>query len=143
MKKTWISTFLLVVCSLPLSAQATYDVILTGVEHVPSVRTPAMGELEVWVEDNVLYVQGEFSDLQGYYWSAHVHYGEKGKTGNRLFRLKTNLNEEKNGGTFTAEENQFELRQAQREALRNGNLYIVVSSNRHQQGEIRGQIPRF
>ncbi len=123
--------------------QATYDVALTGIDHVPPVGTPAFGNLEVWFDSDTLYVRGSFTDLLGYYWAGHIHYGEPGKTGNRLFRLNVDLSEDQREGRFHENENKFALRPAQRQALRNGNLYIVISSNRHQQGEIRGQIPRM
>lgn len=124
-------------------AQATYEMTLTGVDHIPPVGTPAFGSLEVWLESDTLYVRGSFTDLTGHYWAGHIHFGEPGKTGNRLFRLRPNLSENQREGSFHESENKFPLRPAQRQALRNGNLYIVISSNRHQQGEIRAQIPRM
>lgn len=127
-----------------LTAQSTYPVLLSGTEHVPPVRTPATGEFEVYIESDTLYVRGEFSDLRGHYWSAFIHYGEEGDEGNRLFRLSPDeLNEEQNAGTFIFEDNKFPLRELQREALREGNMYINISSNRNQEGEIRGQIPNM
>lgn len=124
-------------------SQATYNVVLSGFEMVPQVRTPAMGSLEVWFDSDTLYVRGDFSDLRDTYWAASIHYGEKGKTGNRLFRLRSSLNEDKRSGELKEEENKFHLRPVQRTALRDGNLYISIATNRHQQGEIRGQIPRM
>jgi len=112
-------------------------------EQVPSVRTAASGTAEVYVESDTLYVSGTFSDLSGHYWAAFVHYGAEGEEGNRMFRLTAELNEEKDGGTFSFEENKFQLRELQREALREGNLYINISSDRYQEGEIRGQIPNL
>ncbi len=123
--------------------QAAYDVSLTGINHVPPVGTPAFGTLEVWFDSDTLYVRGSFSDLMGYYWAGHIHFGEPGRTGNRLFRLRPELSEDQREGRFHESENKFALRPAQRQALRNGNLYVVISSHRHQQGEIRGQIPRM
>lgn len=124
-------------------AQTTYPVTLSGMEQVPSVRTAASGTAEVYVESDTLYVSGTFSDLSGHYWAAFVHYGAEGEEGNRMFRLTAELNEEKDGGTFSFEENKFHLRELQREALREGNLYINISSDRYQEGEIRGQIPNL
>lgn len=144
MKKVLLLPLMFFIISIPAYAQATYEVALTGVEKVPSVRTPAMGNLEVWVDSDSLYVRGAFYDLRGSYWAAHVHFGKRGENGNRLFRLNVSeLDEDHRNGEFRSEENAFALRPAQRQALRNGNLYIVISSNRFQQGEIRGQIPRM
>jgi hypothetical protein len=124
-----------------LYAQQTRSVDLAGYNKVPSVRTPATGTLEVSVEGDSLFVTGPFEDLRGHYWSAFIHYGSERESGNRLLRLKPELNEEKNGGEFKREDNGFELRPSQRDALREGKLYIQISSSRHQGGEIRGQIP--
>ncbi|TVQ01110.1 MAG: CHRD domain-containing protein [Balneolaceae bacterium] len=143
MKKITIAFTLSFIISMAGFGQATYNVALTGIEHVPPVGTPAFGNLEVWFDSDTLYVRGTFTDLVGQYWAGHIHFGEPGKTGNRLFRLKADLNENQREGSFHESENKFALRPAQRQALRNGNLYIVISSHRHQMGEIRGQIPRM
>ena len=122
-------------------AQRTAEVNLAGYYMVPEVRTPAIGFVEVTVEGDTLFVEGNFSDLRGTYWSAHIHYGGPRDSGNRLYRLTAVLNEERSGGEFRAEDNRFVLRQAQIEALSEGKLYIKIASNRSQRGEIRGQIP--
>lgn len=122
-------------------AQSKFPVALTGVDQVPTVRTGAMGSVNVWVKSDTLYAEGEFSNLQGTFWSAHIHFGKEGETGNRLFRIDANLSDDKQSGEFVADDNKFFLRQVQREALSNGNLYINIASSRHQHGEIRGQIP--
>ncbi len=137
---------LIIIISIPFlfvsaAFSQTAEINLAGFNQVPEVRTPATGVVEVTVEGDSLFVQGEFSDLLGTYWAAHIHYGEKGKTGNRLFRLSAQLNEERNGGVFKKEDNRFELRPVHIEAIREGNMYINISSNRNQRGEIRGQIP--
>ncbi len=142
MRKFFLTIFFLLSGTLVLSAQARYEITLTGLDQVPRVNTPAMGYVEVWVESDTLYVSGRFEDLRGHYWAGYIHYGRKGETGHRHFRLKaTDFNEEKNSGRFDPEENKFPLRPSQKEALRNGHLYVNISSNRHQRGEIRGQIP--
>jgi hypothetical protein len=142
MKKILILLFIFLFYGLSATAQSKYEIMLSGLEKSPQVRTPATGIIEVWFESDTLYISGKFSDLRDYYWAGHIHYGRRGEEGNRLFRLKpTDLNEEKTSGAFDPEENKFHLRPAQREALRDGHLYINISSYRHQQGEIRGQIP--
>ncbi len=142
MKRTFLTILILLLATLMLSAQVKYEVTLSGLDQVPRVNTPAMGFVEVWVESDTLYVSGTFEDLRGHYWAGHIQYGRKGETGHRHFRLKpTDLNEEKNSGRFDPEENKFPLRASQKEVLKNGHFYINIASNRHQQGEIRGQIP--
>ncbi len=142
MKKLWITFIVFFFSGFSLFGQAKYEITLSGLEKAPQVRTPATGIVEVWVESDTLYVSGTFSDLMDTYWAGHIHYGRRGEEGNRLFRLKpSDLSEDKRNGAFDPEENKFHLRQAQLEALRNGHLYINISSYRHQRGEIRGQIP--
>jgi hypothetical protein len=142
MKKLITLCIFLLSGALAVSGQSKYEVTLTGLDQIPRVNTPAMGFVEVWVESDTLYVSGTFEDLRSYYWSGFIHFGKKGEAGNRLYRLKaSDFNEEKNSGVFHPEDNKFPMRPAQKEALRNGHLYINIASNRHQQGEIRGQIP--
>lgn len=125
----------------PGFAQRTAEVNLAGYYMVPEVRTSALGFVEVTVVGDTLTVEGQFSDLRGTYWAAHIHYGGPRDSGNRLYRLSPVLNEERNGGEFKAEDNRFVLRPAQKEALDEGKLYIKIATNRNQGGEIRGQIP--
>ncbi len=143
MKILSIIPILFLSMSAILSAQTVYDIQMSGLDMVPRVHTPAMGTAQVWIESDTLYVRGTFSDLQGTYFAAHIHYGERGRSGNRIFRLQASLNEGNRSGEFKEEENKFHLRPAQRSAITAGNFYITVSTNRHQQGELRGQIPRI
>lgn len=125
------------------TAQTTFEVDLGGHNKVPPIRTAGNGLLEVTVEGDSLFVSGSFEELRGTFWSASINYGGPRDTGNPLMRLKVELNESRNGGEFKREDNAFELRPAQKQALREGKLYINISSSRHQDGEIRGQIPRM
>ncbi|CAN5119590.1 hypothetical protein BH23BAC3_BH23BAC3_33100 [soil metagenome] len=127
--------------ALPLVAQVTVEVTLAGYNHRPIVHTPATGFIQVTFENDSLYVEGEFFDLRGSYWASFIHYGEPGKSGHRMFRLKAELGEDKHSGVFRKEDNAFKLTEAQMDALRKGHLYINISSSRFQHGEIRGQIP--
>ncbi|REL39227.1 CHRD domain-containing protein [Rhodohalobacter sp. SW132] len=125
----------------PVYAQRTTEITLGGYNHRPMVRTPAIGFMKVTVEGDSLFVEGEFEELRGVYWSGYIHHGEVGKTGHRLLRLQPTLDENRNSGVFKREENAFLLTDAVRDALRRGRLYINIASNRFQHGEIRGQIP--
>lgn len=126
-----------------LLAQTTSNIILSGQDNVPRVQTPALGNVDVTVHGDSLFVSGSFENLRSSYWSAFIQFGEPGESGNRIYRLTVDINEEKNGGEFDEEKNRFEMRPAIREALKNGNLYVQISTSRHQNGEIRGQIPRM
>ncbi len=126
-----------------LIAQTTSNIVLSGQDNVPRIQTPALGNVDVTVHGDSLFVSGTFENLRGSYWAAFVQYGPPGESGNRIFRLTVDLNEDRNGGEFDEEKNRFEMRPAIREALKNGNLYVQISTNSHQNGEIRGQIPRM
>ncbi|MCC5939974.1 MAG: CHRD domain-containing protein [Balneolaceae bacterium] len=143
MKTLFTLSVLFISMGSVLSAQTVYDFPLSGTEMVPRVQTPGMGSMQVWIESDTLYVRGTFSDLRDTYFAAHIHYGKRGETGNRIFRLRATLNDDKRSGEFREEDNKFHLRPVQRSAITNGNFYMTISSNRHQQGELRGQIPRF
>lgn len=125
----------------PLYGQTTVELSLAGYNQVPPVRTAASGTVEITVEGDSLFVAGEFSDLREYYRGAYIHYGREGDTGNRMFQLKADLNEDKVSGVFKIEKNRFHVRPAQKEALQNGMLYVNITSNRYRGGELRAQIP--
>jgi len=122
-------------------AQKTSYVTLAGYHQVPAVRTPASGFVEVTLKDDSLFVSGEFSDLRALYHSAFIHYGKPNETGNRIFRLDPELNEDHQSGSFFQDTNRFKLTGVLKRHLENGHLYINISSHRYQTGEIRGQIP--
>ncbi len=126
---------------LPLYAQVTAEVSLTGYNQVPPVRTAADGQVEITVDGDSLFVTGRFSDLREYYRGAYINFGREGETGNRMFQLRADLGEDKRSGEFRRERNSFHLRPAQIDALRDGRLYVNITSNRYRGGEIRGQIP--
>ncbi|WP_176719501.1 CHRD domain-containing protein [Rhodohalobacter halophilus] len=127
--------------AISAAAQSSVEIVLAGHNQVPPVRSPGTGMVELTVEGDSLFVSGKFEDLREYYLGASIHFGRANETGNQIYRLTAELNEEKTGGVFKPEENRFELREAQKEALRNGRMYINIRSNRNRSGEIRGQIP--
>ena len=118
-------------------------VTLGGFNEVPRVNTPATGSVQIELEGDSLFVSGEFSNLKFPYHSAFIHYGEKRETGNRLFRLTPELSDDQKNGNFEKEKNGFALTKALKKHLKNGLLYVNISSQQHQTGEIRGQIPSF
>lgn len=143
MKSIFTALILLIGLTPITEAQVKYEVMLLGKNQVPSVETPAGGILEVWIENDTLYVGGEFEGLEGLYRSGSIHQGSRNETGNQLFRLKPELSEGNTSGVFKPEDNAFPLSEAILNALRNGEMYINISSFEHQFGEIRGQIPKL
>ncbi|MGM0506101.1 MAG: CHRD domain-containing protein [Bacteroidota bacterium] len=128
---------------LPIAgwAQSTTTVQMAGYHHVPAVETPASGVLEVTLKADTLIVEGEFRDLTSVYRSSALYFGEPGKRGNRLMGLKAELNEDRTGGEFSAEENRLVLRPSLLQALERGHLFVNVGSDRRPHKKIRGQIP--
>ena len=141
MKWIWWSLILILAASSTALSQDKYFVTLAGYNQVPEVRTPAMGEMQVWVEEDSLHVNGEFENLKDTYLAGYIHYGKKGKQGNRIYQLRVDIGEDYTSGSYDPQKNRFHLNEAMRQALREGNLYINISSRQHQHGEIRGQIP--
>ncbi len=139
--KSLFLMFFMGIFAVTAAAQSTVEVMLAGHNQVPSVNSPGTGMIEVTVEGDSLFVSGSFEDLREYYLGAGIHFGRANESGNLIYRLSAELNEDKTGGVFKVEENRFELREAQKEALRNGRMYINIRSNRNRSGEIRGQIP--
>lgn len=138
-----ITSVICTLWALPSLAQISSEITLAGFNQRPVVQTPAIGFATITVERDSLFIEGEFQDLRGVYWAAYVHYGDIGKTGHRMLRLTPDVAENRSSGVFKKGENAFKLTDTLRDALRKGQLYINVSSNRHQHGEIRGQIPRM
>lgn len=141
--KFFLIAVLVLLFTIPLSAQDKKTVIFTGLEVVPDVHTPASGGGEAWVESDTLYVRLEFENLKAPYYAGNIHFGEEDENGNPIFKLHPTLNEDYRSGFFDPEKNKFALSDAMKEAFKNGNLYISIASERHQRGEIRGQIDNF
>jgi hypothetical protein len=121
-------------------AQQSKKIILAGYHHQPPVATTGSGLATVQLHGDTLTVKGKFKDLVGNYSGAYLMVSLRGQGGNQLYRLKTDLNEEKTGGTFIAKENRFILSAAEKALLKKGDLYINVSSFENQKGELRGNI---
>lgn len=122
-------------------SQQSRTITLAGYNHEPPVRTSGSGGATITFKDDTLRVEGDFSDLTGTYRGAYIMVGEKGEPGNMLFRLKTEVNEERTGGIIKAEDNVFVLNDAQKPLLEKGEFYINITSTKYSRGELRGQIP--
>ncbi len=140
-----VSLLLIMVCSFTqvqtAQAQQTKTIMIAGYKHSPSVPTSGSGIITVSFHKDTLRVKGQFSDLTSQYTGGYIMIGKEGESGNMLFRLKTELNDQKTGGTIKQKENTFTLSEAQKPLLQNGELYINITSADHRKGELRGQIP--
>ncbi|GAA5521818.1 CHRD domain-containing protein [Aliifodinibius salicampi] len=123
------------------TAQQAHKIILAGYNHSPSVPTSGSGMATVSFENDTLKVKGDFKNLVGAFRGAYIMVGEKGKPGNMLFRLEVEVNEERTGGVIKPKNNAFTLNDAQKPLLKDGELFINITSYEHPSGELRGQIP--
>jgi CHRD domain len=107
-------------------------VSLTGAEEVPAASTQAKGSGSFRVaEDGTVSGSVTTEGMQGT--MAHIHQAAKGQNGPVIVPLT------KNGDTYSVPEGK-KLTAAQLEALKAGNLYVNVHSDKFKGGEIRAQL---
>ena len=107
-------------------------VSLTGAEEVPPAKTDAKGSGTFRVaQDGTITGSVTTEGVKGT--MAHIHQGAKGQNGPVIVPLT------KNGDTYSVPDGK-KLTQAQLEALKAGNLYVNVHSDRYKGGEIRAQL---
>ena len=109
------------------------DVILSGSQEVPPVKSVAKGTSTIVVgDDNSVTGTIKTSGVKGT--AAHVHLGATGENGPHIIILTMSSPDEWTipaGAMLTNE--QFQ-------SLKDGKLYINVHSAAHQGGEIRAQL---
>ena len=108
------------------------SVALSGDQEVPPVTTSASGSgtISVGADKTVsgsVMVKGVNAT------AAHIHEAAKGKNGPVIVPLT------KNGDTYSVPEGK-KLTAAQMDALKAGNLYVNVHSDKYKGGEIRAQL---
>ena len=107
-------------------------VSLTGAEEVPPVSTQAKGSGSFRVaSDGTVTGSVSTEGMQGT--MAHIHQAAKGQNGPVIVPLT------KNGDTYSVPEGK-KLTPAQIDALKAGNLYVNVHSDKSKGGEIRAQL---
>ena len=107
-------------------------VSLTGGEEVPPVQTGASGSGSFRVaEDGTVTGSVTTTGMAGT--MAHIHQGAKGANGPVIVPLT------KNGDTYSVPEGR-KLTQPQIDALKAGNLYVNVHSDKNKGGEVRAQL---
>ena len=107
-------------------------VSLTGAEEVPPVQTGASGSGSFRVAEDGT-VSGSVSTTGMAGTMAHIHQGAKGQNGPVIVPLT------KSGDTYSVPDGR-KLTQAQIDALKAGNLYVNVHSDKNKGGEIRAQL---
>jgi hypothetical protein len=105
---------------------------LSGAEEVPPVTVPGTGTGSFRVtSDGTISGSVTTKDVQGT--MAHIHQGAKGTNGPVIVPLT------KSGDTYTVPEGR-KLTEAQLQALKAGNLYVNVHTDRNKGGEVRAQL---
>lgn len=130
----------LVLLDSNVQAQQSQQITLAGYNHKPTVSTPGSGMATVSLKNDTLKVDGDFENLSDRFSGAYIMVNLRGQPGNQIYRLKVELNEEKTGGTFKANNNAFALTPAEKALLQKGELYINVASAENRKGELRGDI---
>ena len=107
-------------------------VSLSGGEEVPPAKSDAKGSGSFRVaEDGTITGSVTTEGVQGT--MAHIHQAAKGQNGPVIVPLT------KKDNTYTVPEGR-KLTPAQLEALKAGNLYVNVHSDKYKGGEVRAQL---
>jgi hypothetical protein len=108
------------------------NVALSGAEEVPPAKTEASGSGSFRVaEDGTITGSVTTKGVAGT--MAHIHHGAKGKNGPVIVPLT------KNGDTYSVPAGR-KLTESQMKALKAGELYVNVHSNKYKGGEVRAQL---
>ena len=115
-------------------APAMPEVELSGREVVPPNDSPATAVVRVALKGDRLRLWLIVADMKPS--QAHLHIGRPGANGPRVARL------ERDGGElYVIKSPGLHLNPVQLAAYKAGEMYVVVTSARHPQGEIRAQLP--
>ena len=107
-------------------------VSLSGAEEVPPAKSDAKGSGSFRVaEDGTITGSVTTEGVKGT--MAHIHQAAKGQNGPVIVPLT------KNGDTYSVPEGR-KLTADQIKALKDGNLYVNVHSDRYKGGEVRAQL---
>ncbi|MFO0754354.1 MAG: CHRD domain-containing protein [Thermodesulfovibrionales bacterium] len=165
MRKVWMLVFLLIIGLVSLGIAAEQDegmargskekgagmhsVKLTGDEVVPPVKTDAKGEatLHMSKDGKKLEYTVTASDMENVT-AAHIHTGKKGENGPPVAPLAVEKKGKASGtiakGTLTANDLMGSLKGKTLHDLimeiENGNAYVNVHTEKHPDGEVRGQL---
>ncbi|WP_020569073.1 CHRD domain-containing protein [Neolewinella persica] len=119
---------------------------LSGLNEAPCpVTSTGSGMMTATLTGRILTVSGSFSGLTSDFdpnvaGGAHIHLGMAGSNGGIAFLLTSTLDDDLRGGTFPAEDNQFELTDEQIDILRQRGLYVNIHTLDFGGGELRGQL---
>ena len=135
---------------------------LTGYQEPPAISSTGTGEIRVRLNDAAIEFQLSYSGLEGNILQSHIHLGQAGVNGGIMIFLCSNLGNGPAGtpicpqsGTVTGVRMAADVVGPTGQgiaageagvfaevlrALRSGNTYANVHSDKHTGGEIRGQL---
>ena len=115
-----------------MPGSSAISVTLSPAEEVPPAASSGSGSGSIRVaEDGSVSGSVSTTGVQGT--MAHIHQGAKGMNGPVIVPLT------KSGDTYTVPAN-AKLNASQMQALKAGNLYVNVHSDKYKGGEVRGQL---
>ncbi len=143
MRRMYLIIFLLIIglSTTGIAAEKSFKATLSGNECVPAVTTPAKGEatFELSQDGKELSYSVILTDIKNVT-AAHIHQGKKGENGTPLALI--DIKGEK--GKITAKELMGSLKgktvKDLIEQIETGNTYVNVHTDKHPEGEIRGQV---
>jgi len=115
-----------------MPGSSAISVKLSPAEEVPAASSQGSGSGSIRVAEDGS-VSGSVSTTGVPGTMAHIHQGAKGMNGPVIVPLT------KSGDTYTVPAN-AKLNASQMQALRAGNLYVNVHSDKFKGGEVRGQL---
>lgn len=126
------------------SADAYFRTNLSGAYEMPAAKTMAYGGMVFQLKGDSLIASGSFANLSGEFdaeiaGGSHLHMGEAGANGSVMISLNATLSEDKLSGTYSPENNRFELTSEQKTALMNRMMYVNIHTKAYGSGELRGQ----
>jgi len=143
MRRIHLIIFLLVIglATTGIAADKSFKATLSGNKIVPAVTTSAKGEatFELSKDGKELSYSVMVSDIENVT-AAHIHQGKKGESGPPVALIDIKGKK----GKITSNELMGSLKgktvKDLIEQIEAGNAYINVHTNKHPDGEIRGQI---
>jgi len=115
-----------------LPGSGSVSVKLSGAEEVPPTSVQGSGSGTIHVKsDGAVSGSVTTTGVQGT--MAHIHQGAKGANGPVIVPLT------KSGDTYTVPAG-AKLNASQMQALKDGNLYVNVHSDKYKGGEVRAQL---
>ena len=118
----------------------TLPFALSGDNEVPPVDTDATGFGTVTLDGTTLSLSGTFMGLGSDYLFSHIHAGAAGMNGPVAFTLSAMVDGDMRGGSWSPDDNTFELDATFADSVRAGLAYVNVHSADNPNGELRAQI---